>query len=253
VAETPSSGNFFLACTPRTGNVWLRRMLGDCLGISASVAHNPAGIDWKTERLVAMHWRRTPDFEQLLARNNFQVIVTTRHPLDVLISILHFSQFEPATAHWLEGEGGDERPLLGAHPTSSRFLEYALSDRAAALLAVSAEWLPVAKAVSRYEELVADPETSLAKLVGALGEQFRIPFQDAVRAHTIDRLRPYSVHHFWRGQAGLWRSLIIGDYQQQIFERHRDVFDLLGYEVDDHQAPAVEEARKAWQTLCEEP
>jgi hypothetical protein len=60
-----------------------------------------AEISWDAStrnRLVAMHWRRTPEVHEILTRLNFDIIVTARHPLDVLISILQFSQHEPATA-----------------------------------------------------------------------------------------------------------------------------------------------------------
>jgi hypothetical protein len=93
-----------------------------------------------------MHWRRSPTFHQFLMERQFEVLVTVRHPLDVLISILHFAQYEPATRRWLDGEGGNETSLLGADPTSEAFLAYALSGRASALFEVSAEWYGIARA-----------------------------------------------------------------------------------------------------------
>lgn len=109
-------------------------MLAAALGIVETAAHTPAKIAWESlppECLVAMHWHRTPDLEKIL--REYRILVTARHPLDVLISILRFAQSHPATTRWLEGEGGNENILIGADPTDAKFLEYALSDRAAAL------------------------------------------------------------------------------------------------------------------------
>src|SRR5580658_5969913 len=99
----------FLACTPRTGNLWFRKMLAASLEVMEIAAHSPDEIDWDALSegcLVAMHWHRTSAIQKLLDARAMEVLVTVRHPLDILISILRFCQLEPATARWLEGEGG---------------------------------------------------------------------------------------------------------------------------------------------------
>jgi len=126
-------------------------MLAGCLDMRVTAAHSPAEVNWEAlqeDCLLAMHWRHTPEMEAILGE--FEILVTARHPLDVLISILQFSQHEPATARWLEGEGGNENLLMDASPTDKKFLDYALSDRAAALLSVSVEWRERARAVVPY-------------------------------------------------------------------------------------------------------
>ena len=198
-----------------------------------------------------MHWRYSDDFAAFLRDGGFVPIVTVRHPLDVLISILHFSQGEPATADWIGGEGGDESTLSGADPTSQEFLEYALSARAAALLSVSAEWLQYAASVIHYEELVARPERVLRSVIEDLGYSPRGSLNDVVASHSLERLRLLSPHHFWRGQPGLWRTLIGSDFRDRIWRRHRPLFEALGYDCDGVPAPTRDAARGAWHALCE--
>ncbi len=245
---------FFLACTPRTGNVWFRRILAGAVGGTEIAAHQPGEINWtglEPPCIVAMHWHQTPELRDFLQRLNFEVIVTIRHPLDVLISILHFCQYEPATASWLEGEGGDESAIFGANPTSPQFLQYALSRRAKSLLGISAEWYAQARAVIRYEDLVADTEGTLERTLRLLGCEAVQSLRDVVQSHTLDRLRPLSQYHFWRGEPGLWQRLITADFQHQIYDCHKELFDLWGYERPDGPSLPLIDAQENWRRLRE--
>jgi hypothetical protein len=220
--------------------------------LAVETRHTPAEISWDASprnRLVAMHWRRTPEFHEFLTSHNFDVIVTARHPMDVLISILQFSQHEPATARWVNGEGGDESRIRGADPGSAAFLEYALSSRAAALLAVSAEWSPYARAVVRYEDLVHRPEQTLAQVLGSLGLEAKGPLSNAVKDNAIERLRDFSVHHFWRGEPGIWRRLITPENARQIHERHKTVFEVMGYGLGSSYSLSQKESLENWKAI----
>jgi len=229
-------------------------MLSACLGIGEIAAHKPAEVDWESlppECLVAMHWHRDPDLERIL--QGYGILVTARHPLDVLVSILRFAQYQPATARWLEGEGGNENALIGASPTDGRFLEYALSDRAAALFSVSVDWSEIALAVVRYEDLVVHPRQTLVRVFEALGEIAPANFDTVVEAHRIDKLPPRSPHHAWRGQPGVWRDVIVEEYRHQIYQRHRSAFRALGYTIEGVPAPILKDAQQNWIRLLEQP
>lgn len=245
-----------MACTPRTGNVWCRRLLAGAIGGTHIAAHQPYEIDWGSLHppcIVAMHWHLATELRDLLAAGQFEVIVTVRHPFDILISILHFCLYEPATARWLEGEGGTEASLLGstADPTSPRFLQYALSSRAKALLGISAEWYSSARAVVRYEDLVADTEETLRRTLISLGCQAAVPLNEVVQSNTIDRLRPLGPKHFWRGEPGLWRRLIVPEFRRPIYECHKKLFQLWGYDCAGERELTAVEARANWKAICQ--
>ena len=242
----------FLACTPRTGNLWFRKMLARAMGGLEVAAHSPGEIPWnelEAPCIVAMHWHRTPEFSRFLAQNGFETIVIVRNPLDVLISILHFSQYEPATAHWLSGEEGNETRLRGVDPASPVFLDYALSRRASLLLHVSAEWHGSAREVIRYEELAADPEGILDLTLRSLHCEPAAASSRAVQEHSVDHMKSLPNHHFWRGEPGLWRRLLPPDSRHAIYEQYRDLFELWGYERPDDFALAPEKARANWHDL----
>jgi hypothetical protein len=229
-------------------------MLGAALQRTECAAHTPDEVDWEhlpDRCIVAMHWRRSPAFHRFLLERQFEVLVTVRHPLDVLISILHFAQYEPMTRRWLEGEGGNETSLLEADPTSDAFLAYALSGRASALFEISAEWYGIARAIVQYERLVMQPEDTLDRAIRSLGYTAPASIVEIIRAHTIERLRPLSHHHFWRGEPGLWRQLITGDFSRKIYDRHERLFEALGYNCAGDSSVSLEEAKDNWKRLCE--
>ena len=226
-----------LVSTPRSGNNWLRLLLARLYDVPSLSAHNPADVDWETlpnHCVLGIHWHPVPPFLALLERHGFRSVALARHPLDVLVSILHFALHAP-TARWLESEGGNERSIYGAMPRSTAFLEYAAGPRATALLCVSREWwtLPGCLRV-RYEDLVADPHTVLARLVDGLGVATCCSPDAALAATTIAKLRNLtgSPHHFWQGRPGLWKRLLPVPEAHALAKAQPAAFSALEYACD---------------------
>lgn len=227
-------------------------MLARAIGGKELAAHCPDEIPWnelESQCIVAMHWHRTRELSRVLAENRFETIVTVRNPLDVLISILHFSQHEPATAHWLSGEAGDETQLRGVDPTSLVFLDYAVSRRASLLLGVSAEWHRAAKAVIRYEELVADPQGTLELAIRSLNSNPAALSAAAVREYSVGQMKSLPHQHVWRGEPGLWMRLIVPEFRQAIYRHYKDLFEQWGYERPDEFPLSREQAKANWNAL----
>ncbi len=95
-----------LVATPRSGNSWLGHMLTQMFEIDGRVMPTPYERDWNElpERVfLNTHWGPDEAFLSLLKQHGFRTIVLAHHPLDVLISILVFSQHYHATDKWLAG------------------------------------------------------------------------------------------------------------------------------------------------------
>ena len=129
--------------TPRAGNTWVRHLLGTAYEVPHLARHSMREEDWAAlppEVVLQIHWRRTPEFQAKLHEHGFRVVTVARHPLDVLISILHFCIYESESEQWLLGAGGTEAEIYSAMPRSRSFIEYAKGPRAAELLAVTPDW-----------------------------------------------------------------------------------------------------------------
>lgn len=256
-SPTASPLRIALVSTPRSGNTWFRYLLADAYQLVQIARHSMSPTDWTElprEVILQMHWRREPEFLQILRDHGFRVVNITRHPFDVLISILHFCWFEPQTDHWLLGSGGNERSILGAMPRSRCFIEYATGPRAAELLAVSCDWWQFPKVLSvRYEALVQDPYKVFQEIQAQLGP-IRCPsLKTVLENNRIDRLQSRSTNnHFWKGKPGLWRKLLTATEVQELRAALDPILDRLGYcaEPDPHLTPS--QADRNWITLVGE-
>jgi len=198
-----------------------------------------------------MHWRVRPDVLRICGDFEFRPVLIVRHPLDVLISVLHFCTFEPATRHWLNGESGDETAIYGKDPGDAAFAAYATGPRAAALLAVSVEWMRRGAPWVRFEDLVARPEIELAAFLKQLPATPVRPLAEVIDANTLEKSRPTANNqHFWQGQPGIWTRLIGKELAARIQRAHADVFQSLGYGIGEAGTPAPEEIRRLWSTIA---
>ena len=238
--------------SPRSGNMWLRRLLVAAYGLEERSAHTPDEVDWDglPERCVLqLHWHRTADFRRRLRGGGFRVVVLARHPLDVLLSILHFAPHEPATARWLDGEGGDESTLAAADPASPAFLSYAVGPRAKALLSITPEWWSHSDARVRYEALVDHPVEELGRICDDLGVRPVVEPARAVDVASFERLRAEATNqHFWQGRPGLWKELVPTHVALEIAAAYPEMAELdYRVGVDDRTA------RARWNALAVDP
>lgn len=219
--------------SPRSGNSWLRWLLRDGLALHEVAVHNYLDIGSIPERCVLqLHWYREPNFQDFLSKHQFQVVTVARHPLDVLVSVLHFVRYEPETAKWLGGNCELPQSLAGQSPASDEFLEYAVSFGSENLLSVTYQWWQDHTAIKvRYEDLVAAPAIEAARLFERLGASTeRIP--EAVSANSLDTFKALPNRHGWQGRPGLWQELIPFENAHAIFARHRAAFEKLGYAIE---------------------
>lgn len=245
--------------TPRSGNTWLRTLLRDSLGLQELAVHHPDHVPWDElpERLVLqLHWQPRPELRDLLEAHGFQVLSLSQHPLDVLVSIIHFCRHEPDTRYWLFGAGGNEDALLTAAPTDPAVVRYACGSRFAALLHVTAAWLPLADVHLRYENLVGDPEGLLRRGLTQLGQA--VPDEELGRAVSersfLRHAGTRSKQHNWQGRPGLWRELIPSDQAAQICDSIGYICDILGYgDVQPSPATDAQSSQTLWQVLAVPP
>lgn len=244
--------------TPRSGTTWLKRLLASAYEIEDAAYHTPLEVPWErlpAECILSVHWPPTEMFVEGLRSHGFATIVAARHPLDVLISILLFATSGGNTARWLEGEGGEERSIVGVAPTSAAFAAYTASPRARALLGVTQQWWTRSRLQTRYEELVGDPERELTRLTKALGAAPRISLPDVLAANELNALRSQfaaTQFHFRRGQPRQWRTLLLEEHARAVAAPHAELLALLGYSCDPDPRLTDQAAGVNWLRLATE-
>jgi hypothetical protein len=243
-----------ILATPRSGNTWLRALLKTAYRLEEYAALHIADIPWSelpARSIVNLHHLPSEMLRERMS--NCRTIVIARHPLDTLISILHFAAQRTKTAGWISGLGGNEDGIRDVAPLSAEFRKYAVGPRAAALLSVSAAWWNEPGAIrTRYEELVADTASELGRIAAEVGTPSAVPIGDAVAQCGFDRMRRtndiYTVHA-WKSQPGLWKRLIPASFAQEIAHAHREVFETLGYTCDPDASLTEADAMLNWYRL----
>jgi hypothetical protein len=246
--------------SPRCGNTWLNGLCSRLFGLAQRAYHRPGDIDWAGlpgACVLQIHWHRTDEFRAALREHGFRLVVLARHPLDALVSLLHYMFHVLPPDQCLDREGGDERPIIGAMPRSEAFLGYATGPRGRAMLSVSPAWWTDPEAVRvRYEDLVRDTAGELGRLAERLGVEPVRPAAEAVADCALERLRQtqplaQTGRHFWLGQPGLWRRLFCADEVRRLHAAHAAAFATLRYAWDPDLDLTPAQADANWVGLIE--
>ena len=240
-----------LVCTPRSGNNWLRLLVGAALEIPTLAVHETGErqlAELPPECILAIHARRDPDFVAMLDRHGFRVLTIARHPCDVLVSILQFAVHESESGRWLDYRGGDETGILGTTPRSRSFAEYACGERAKQLFGATADWWDYPGAVTvRYEELVENPIAELGRLVAEYRPGTTPNLGEIIDRYSMRERRLNTFHNqIWKGTPGHWRTFITADIAREIAAAHSDHFSKLGYACDPDPDLTDSQADRNW-------
>ena len=176
----------------------------------------------------------------------------SRNPLDVLMSILHFSINERQTNRWLDGAHGTEDAIRGHSPCSEAFYRYATGPRAAALLSVSSDWVRLGLGTAiRYEDLLDRPLAVFDKLCHEFNvSSVHSRWAFALRKNSFENLKKRSKNvHFWMGRINLWKLLLPPDAARHIFEAHRNIFDDLRYSCSFDYRLTLAESNRNWEKI----
>jgi hypothetical protein len=257
--QGPASGRVRIALTgtPRSGNSWLRLLLSGIYACESLASHSPEEVPWNAlpeDIVLQMHAHADAELKATLQGHGFRVLALARHPLDVLLSILHYVRRDSSPARWLAEERGEEVAIAGCNPLEPAFLRYATGARAQTLLGLSREWWALPDVFRlRYEDLCADTAGALEPLIARISPP-RAVVEDVVAAHTLGELRrSISRHHFWQGRPGHWRALLPVDRAKRIAEAHQDSFDLFAYELDPDSELDATTALRNWERIASSP
>ena len=272
----------WLASYPKSGNTWARAMLthllaepGDDFSVNAlagapeggdrhalddacaissaemkpaellpyrALLHRQMAADNAAPFFVKTHdqYARGADGTALFpADASRAVIYLVRNPLDVVLSFAHHSQHPVDT---MIARMADAGTMLNLWPDRiSDFLPVHLG-RWSEHVAGWTQQREIPLCLLRYEDMIADPATALARVAAAAGiAASPAQIAAAVAASSFERLRereaaegfsekPPNMPNFFRaGRTGDWRTALSGDQVARIVADHRDQMALLDY------------------------
>jgi hypothetical protein len=245
-----------LISTPRSGNTWARALLGSLYDLEPIPVHAPEEVDWENlprRCVIQIHWYPIEPFVGWLERHGVRVVVLARHPLDVLMSWLNYVYYVHQEGYCPGGGGCNECAIVGAYPRSAAFLDWVRGEFGRCLLCYSPAWWHREGVVRlRYEDLVADAETVLTRLVDEIGERPRRSIAEVVAANAIAQQKPGQEvwhFHYWQGRPGLWRELIPAAEARAIAKFIPEPFEMLGYSCDPDERLEPSQADQNWTRL----
>ena len=178
--------------TPRSGNTWLRGMLGAGLDLEQIAARSVEAVAWDAlpERCIIQLHAAPDEVGALLRTYDVRPIVPARHPFDALISGLNYVWYYHLVGHCPGDDACNACSIVGRTPRCEEFLAYAAGSPGRSLLDVSRGWWTRPGALRvRYEHLVADTTSELERLVSDLNEPPATDLHAVVEAARIENIR----------------------------------------------------------------
>ncbi len=122
--------------TPRSGNTAMRSVLAAAYELTEMASHDASFLrsDLPDNTIAQVHCAYDQGLRDHLRSQDIDIVTPRRHPLDTLLSMLHFAQFEPQVANWLGGnwlhdpraatrraESSESSPSVPGHNVCCRF------------------------------------------------------------------------------------------------------------------------------------
>jgi Sulfotransferase domain len=256
---TPDDFRILIAATEKTGNTWLKYLLGHIYDLPTSyISENfseteadSLGNRWVTHQ----HFLPERSLLTWAARTQTHLLTMIRHPADILVSLYHYCCNYPdhykedvAVAAALAADTEERRATadLPHHVVDGELLRL-LQGRIMCDVNISISWMRTGRAsVVRYEDLRVDPLKTLSALAESIAPASRDRIVQAIDACDIKVLRDnYAIdsRFFRRALIGEWRSVLPTDVLHRFAreEPFRSQLSFLGYDVK-----VDEKSEKSW-------
>ena len=259
---TPDDFRILIAATEKTGNTWLKLLLGQIYDLPTpyiSENFSEAEADSLGNRWVT-HQHFLPDRPLLAwaARTQTHLVTMIRHPADILVSLYHYCCNYPdhykgdVAVSAALGADADEREATAhlPHHVVDGVLLRLLQERIMCDVNISISWIRTGRSILvRYEDLRLQPLKTLSTLAESIAPVSKDRISQAIEACDIKVLRDnYAIdsRFFRRALIGEWRSVLPTDVLHRFAreEPFRSQLSFLGYDVRVDEKTAKPRARK---------
>lgn len=234
-----------IAGPPKTGNMWLKCLLGRAYGLRWLRPHEtPARPDvealetwllasrYPDDSIFHQHYDYSPRIAELLAPSGSRLVTIVRDPYDAFVSTYYTLQLH-AESQNLKGRKFTE--LMGRSLDDPEVVSFLRNGGYRNNLEKARDWVLSGDAIAlRYEDLSRDPLGTLRAATAQIGPVSDEQLKIAIDYCTADRMRERS-----KGGRTHVRSATVGDSREKLNAEHfaafrdayGDVIAELGYTV----------------------
>lgn len=234
-----------IAGPPKTGNMWLKCLLGRAYGLRWLRPHETpdrpdasaleswlASGRYPDDTIFHQHYDYSPRIAHLLAPAGAKLVTIVRDPYDAFVSTYYTLQLHAESAN-VKGRKFTE--LMGKPLDDPEIIEFLRQGGYRNNLEKARDWALNGDAiVLRYEDLSRDPLGTLRQATAEIGAVSDEQLQVAIDYCTADRMRERS-----KGGRTHVRSATVGDSRKKLNSDHfaafrdaySDVISDLGYPV----------------------
>ncbi|MGH8474372.1 MAG: sulfotransferase domain-containing protein [Methylococcales bacterium] len=233
-----------IASQPKTGNVWIRRLLAEIYGLADlneslddKIPKNGVAFFHFVEQglfpddsIIQEHYFPNPTRVIKPARKiGARLVTMLRNPYDAFVSFFHYvnnfpERFTKNPASVLIGKTIDHPDVLGY--VEDHFREH---------LKLSLKWVQSgASIIIRYEDLLADPVVTLEELTGLIHSVERCRIEEVVGGNSADRMKAqggWLAKHVRSGSVGDWKTQLSEAHIEAFRRCHGDTIRFIGYAV----------------------
>ena len=235
-----------IAGPPKTGNVWLKRLLASTYGLrlleTGAFPERPNLPDleaWLRDTgfpdnsIFHQHYDYTPGLADALEAVPAHLVTIVRNPYDTFVSA-YFAQQKAAESGQRMNRRND--PIAGKPIDSPEVYEYLRSGGFRRSMMRARDWIQSGRShIVRYEDLMSDPVAALGNLAERLGHP--VPVETLERAIEINSAE--NLRKMGGDIANHVRVAKVGDSHDKLTDQHLQIFrDLhaalitdMGYEV----------------------
>ena len=253
---TTDDFRILIAATEKTGNTWLKLLLSQIYDLPAPYIgqdFSEAEADSLGNRWVT-HQHFLPERPLLTwaAATRTHLLTMIRHPADTVVSLYHYCcnyadhyKDDAAITRALAADASEREATaeLPHHVVDGELIR-TLQERIMCDLNISISWIRSERStIVRYEDLRAEPLTTLSDLAASIAPVWRERIEQAIDACDIKVLRDSSAadsKFFRRALVGEWRTVLPVEILRRFAEEEpfRSQLAFLGYEVEhDEIAP----------------
>jgi hypothetical protein len=234
-----------IAGPPKTGNMWLKCLLGRAYGLRwLRPFETPERADfaalqaWLADRrfpdntIFHQHYDYSPELAAALAAVPAHLVTIVRDPYDAFVSTYYTLQLHAEDEN---AKGRKFTELMGKPIDDPAVIDFLRQGGYRNNLLKGRDWAASGDAVVlRYEELIRDPLAALQRAATELGPVSDDALQTAIDYCTADRMRERT-----KGGKRHVRAATVGDSERKLGDEHfaafrdayADLISELGYPV----------------------